>query len=85
MTLRFGVLGRLEVWSDGDTVPVPRCEAPSAVGLPPGFHAGEPQPVERIVDARWPDGGRAVPRQWPLGRPAITERPRRTSRGNPIE
>ncbi len=52
MTVRFGVLGPLEVWSDGETVPI---RGPKRRGLLAYLlaHASEPQPPDRIVDAVW--------------------------------
>jgi predicted ATPase/DNA-binding SARP family transcriptional activator len=52
MTLRFGVLGPLEVWSDGETLPVRGAKRRGLLAYLL-VHAGEPQPLERIVDALW--------------------------------
>src|SRR5579871_614670 len=52
MTLMFGLLGPLVVWSEGDAIDVkgPKRRALLAYLL---VHAGEPQPLDRIVDALW--------------------------------
>ncbi len=52
MTLQFGVLGPLAVWSDGESVEV---EGAKRRGLLAYLltHMSDPQPLDRIVDALW--------------------------------
>jgi class 3 adenylate cyclase len=54
MTLTFGLLGPLAIWSDGAPVDLRGVKRRGVVAYLLG-HAGEPQPLERIVDALWGD------------------------------
>ena len=52
MTVRFGVLGPLEVWSDGATVPVRGAKRRGLLAYLLA-HASDPRPVDHIVEALW--------------------------------
>jgi predicted ATPase/DNA-binding SARP family transcriptional activator/class 3 adenylate cyclase len=52
MTLQFGVLGPLGVWSDGEAVALTGAKRRGLLAYLLA-HAGEPQPLDRIVDALW--------------------------------
>jgi predicted ATPase/DNA-binding SARP family transcriptional activator len=52
MTLRFGVLGPLEVWSDGEMIPIRGARRRGLLAYLLA-HTGEPQSPDRIVDAVW--------------------------------
>jgi predicted ATPase/DNA-binding SARP family transcriptional activator len=52
MTLEFGVLGPLMVWSDGEAVAITGAKRRGLLAYLL-VHAGEPQPLDRIVDALW--------------------------------
>ena len=54
MTLRFGVLGPLGVWSDGEAVEISGAKRRGLLAYLLA-HAGEPQPLDRIVEALWGD------------------------------
>jgi len=52
VTLQFGLLGPLAVWSDGDVIEVRGAKRRGLLAYLL-VHAGEPQPLDRIVDALW--------------------------------
>jgi len=54
MTLQFGVLGPLAVWSDGLAVEIKGAKRRGLLAYLLA-HAGQPQPLDRIVDALWGD------------------------------
>ena len=54
MTLQFGVLGPLAVWSDGEAVEITGAKRRGLLAYLLA-HAGEPQPLDRIVEALWGD------------------------------
>ena len=54
MTLQFGVLGPLAVWSDGEAVEIKGAKRRGLLAYLLA-HAGEPQPLDRIVEALWGD------------------------------
>jgi predicted ATPase/DNA-binding SARP family transcriptional activator len=56
MTLEFGVLGPLTVWSDGDPVAVNGAKRRGLLAYLLA-HAREPESLERIVDALWGGSG----------------------------
>jgi predicted ATPase/DNA-binding SARP family transcriptional activator len=56
MTLEFGLLGPLMVWSDGDAVAVTGAKRRGLLAYLLA-HAGEPQPLDRIIDALWGGAG----------------------------
>jgi DNA-binding SARP family transcriptional activator len=59
MTLQFGVLGPLVVWTEGGAIEVKGAKGRCLLAYLL-VHAGDPQPLERIVDALWsgsPSGG----------------------------
>src|SRR5262245_60615606 len=52
MTLQFGLLGPLAVWSDDELIEVRGAKRRGLLAYLLA-HAGEPQPLDRIVDALW--------------------------------
>jgi predicted ATPase/DNA-binding SARP family transcriptional activator len=54
MTLQFGVLGPLAVWSDSEAVEITGAKRRGLLAYLLA-HLGEPQPLDRIVDALWGD------------------------------
>jgi len=52
MVVQFGVLGPLAVWSDGEPIDVKGAKRRGLLAYLLA-HAGEPQPITRIVDALW--------------------------------
>jgi predicted ATPase/DNA-binding SARP family transcriptional activator/class 3 adenylate cyclase len=54
MTLQFGVLGPLAVWSDGEAVELTGAKRRGLLAYLLAY-AGEPQPLDRIVEALWGD------------------------------
>jgi predicted ATPase/DNA-binding SARP family transcriptional activator len=58
MTLRFGVLGPLELWSDGESIPLRGAKRRGLLAYLLA-HTGEPQSADRIVDAVWGEGAAA--------------------------
>ncbi len=58
MTLQFGVLGPLSVWSDGEAIEIKGAKRRGLLAYLLA-HAGEPQPLDRIVEALWGDAASA--------------------------